>query len=233
MSNSRLNVGFLLFPNLTQLDLTGPLEVFSRVPGWDVELVWKTLDPVPSNPGSLRLFPTKTFATCPTLDVLCVPGGPGQVELMDDEETLAFLGRVAAGCRMVTSVCTGSLVLAAAGLLRGYRATCHWASLDQLAPFGVAPVTERVVRDRDRLTGAGVTSGIDLALAVVAELSGRDAAEAIQVEIEYDPAPPFPCGSPRNTRPELIERVRARMEELLARRSAATERVAKRLAGRF
>jgi cyclohexyl-isocyanide hydratase len=164
-------IGLILFPQLTLLDLPGPAEVFGRMPRAEVHLLWKTLKPVRSDRG-LSLLPTMTFADCPHLDVVCVPGGPGQIALMQDEETLEFLRRVAPGCRLVTSVCTGSLVLGAAGLLAGYRATCHWSSIDQLALLGAAPVEARVVRDRNRITGAGVTSGIDFALTVVAELAG-------------------------------------------------------------
>ena len=164
-------IGLILFPQLTLLDLPGPAEVFGRMPRAEVHLLWKTLKPVRSDRG-LSLLPTMTFADCPHLEVVCVPGGPGQIALMQDEETLEFLRRVAPGCRLVTSVCTGSLVLGAAGLLAGYRATCHWSSIDQLALLGAAPVEARVVRDRNRITGAGVTSGIDFALTVVAELAG-------------------------------------------------------------
>ena len=221
-------IGLLLFPGLTQLDLTGPLEVFHRLPGVRRHLLWKTLDPVRSDSG-LCLLPDTTFADCPVLDVVFVPGGPGQIELMDDGDTLAFLRRAAAGCRLVTSVCTGSLVLAAAGLLDGYRATCHWSSLDQLALLGAIPVPERVVRDRDRITGAGVTSGIDFGLAVLAELAGPALAERAQLQMEYDPAPPFHAGSPQTAPPELVASVRADLVPFLARRRAATLRAAERL----
>lgn len=223
-------IGMLLFPQLTQLDLTGPYEVFARIPGARLHLLWKTLDPVVSDTG-LAILPTTRLDDCPRLDVICVPGGPGQIALMDDAEVLAFLVRQAATCRTVTSVCTGSLVLAAAGLLTGYRAACHWASLDQLAAFGAIPVAERVVRDRDRLTGGGVTSGIDFALTLAAELAGPRAAEAIALGIEYDPAPPF-AGSPRTADPALVAARRAEMADFLARRRAATDRAAARLAAR-
>jgi cyclohexyl-isocyanide hydratase len=223
-----LTIGLLLFPKLTQLDLTGPYEVFVRVPAATIHLIWKTRDPVGSDRG-LAILPTAMFETCPTLDVIVVPGGPGQVELMDDAETLDFLRRMATHCRLVTSVCTGSLVLGAAGLLRGYRATCHWASLE-LAMLGAEPVAERIVRDRNRITGAGVTSGIDFALAVVSELVTPAVAEAIQLQIEYDPAPPFRSGSPRTASPELVAATRAGMSDLMQRRRAATDRAAVRLA---
>ncbi|MCQ4159640.1 DJ-1/PfpI family protein [Roseomonas sp. GC11] len=224
-----LRIGLILFPGLTQLDLTGPAEVFSRLPGAEVLYLWKTLAPVAADRG-LALLPSATFETCPKLDVVCVPGGPGQIELMEDAETLAFLRRVAPGCRLVTSVCTGSLVLAAAGLLRGLRATSHWSSLDQLALLGAIPVAERVVRDGNRITGAGVTSGIDFALSVVAELAGADLAQDIQLQLEYDPAPPFAAGSPRSATPERVAAARARIAPFIARRRAATERAARNLA---
>lgn len=226
---SDLEIGLLLFPKLTQLDLTGPFEVFSRLPGARTHLLWKDRAPVMSDKG-LAILPTASFAEAPSpLDVICVPGGPGQIELMDDEPVLDFLRGAAANARYVTSVCTGSLVLGAAGLLRGYRATCHWSSLDQLALLGAEPVAERVVRDRNRITGAGVTSGIDFALAVVAELRGRRAAEDIQLSIEYDPAPPFAAGSPRTADRELLQQARAKLQPFLERRRAATLRAVERL----
>ncbi|WP_353472411.1 DJ-1/PfpI family protein [Salipiger sp. H15] len=223
-----MNIGLVLFPDLTQLDLTGPLEVFSRMPGARIELLWKTLDPVASDRG-FAMLPTCRFDDCPPLDLVCVPGGPGQIALMSDDETLGFLRRIAPGCRLVTSVCTGSLVLAAAGLLEGCRATSHWSSIDQLALFGVTPVAERVVRDGNRITGAGVTSGIDFALAVAAEMLGAEAAQEIQLQIEYDPAPPFSSGSPRSADPALLARIEARIAPFIARRRAASERAAARL----
>lgn len=228
---SDLEIGLLLFPNLTQLDLTGPYEVFSRLPGARTHLLWKDRAPVVSDKG-MAIVPTTSFAEAPArLDVICVPGGPGQIELMDDTAVLDFLRAAAAKAQYVTSVCTGSLVLGAAGLLKGYRATCHWSSLDQLTVLGAEPVAERVVRDRNRITGAGVTSGIDFALAVVAELRGRRAAEVIQLGIEYDPAPPFSAGSPRTADGELLQQTRAKLANFLERRRAATRRAAERLAG--
>lgn len=220
-----LTVGFLLFPNLTQLDLTGPYEVFVRAPYTDVHLIWKTLDPVKADRG-LGLLPTTTFTDCPDLDVICVPGGPGQIALMEDEETLAFLRQQAQKVRLVTSVCTGSLVLGAAGLLQGYRATSHWASLDQLALLGATPVAERVVHDRNRITGAGVTSGIDFALHVVSEIYGEEAAQLIQLHMEYDPAPPFFAGSPQSASPALLQAALAQSAAFVAKRRAVTERAA-------
>lgn len=223
-----MRIGMLLFPNLTQLDLTGPLEVFTRMAGAQVSLIWKTREPVRSDRG-LAMLPTHTFDGAGSLDLICVPGGPGQIALMEDAETLDYLRGVAPGCAWVTSVCTGALVLGAAGLLTGYRATTHWASLDQLALFGAEPVEARVVRDRNRFTGAGVTSGIDFALAIAAEVLGEEAAQEIQLQIEYDPEPPFRCGSLRTASPELVARLREKGAGLRERRLRASERAAQAL----
>ena len=229
MTDSPFSIGLLLFPRLTQLDLTGPFEAFMRMPGARVHLAWKTMDPVRSDSG-MAILPSVTFADCPPLDLLCVPGGPGQIALMDDEEVLAFLQRKATGARYVTSVCTGALVLGAAGLLRGYRAATHWTAMDQLEPLGAIPVAERVVFDRNRITGGGVTAGIDFALSVVAEVSGEDVARAIQLQIEYEPAPPFRGGSPATAPAEILAAVRARAEKMMPARREATARAAARLA---
>jgi cyclohexyl-isocyanide hydratase len=229
MTDASFSIGFLLFPRLTQLDLTGPFEVFSRLPGAKVHLAWKTMDPVRSDSG-MAILPSVTFADCPPLDLLCVPGGPGQIALMDDEEVLAFLRRMATGARYVTSVCTGALVLGAAGLLEGYRAATHWTAMDQLEPLGAIPVAERVVFDRNRITGGGVTAGIDFALSVVAEVSGEAVARAIQLQIEYEPAPPFSGGSPTTAPPQILAVVRARAEKMMPARREATARAAARLA---
>ena len=228
MVSANVRIGLVLFPNVTQLDLTGPAEVFGRMPGADVALLWKTLDPVSSDRG-MRILPTDTFESCGSLDVICVPGGPGQIALMEDEETLQFLRRIAPGCRLITSVCTGSLVLGAAGLLTGYRATCHWSSLDQLSLLGAYPVDERVVRDRNRVTGAGVTSGIDFGLTVVAEIAGDKVAQEVQLQMEYDPEPPYQTGSPRSAPAELVVATREKIASFIALRRAATERAAERL----
>jgi cyclohexyl-isocyanide hydratase len=194
-----------------------------------VHLVWKTRDPVRTDRG-LAILPTATVAECPALDLVCVPGGPGQVALMQDAEILDWLRRQAKTCRWVTSVCTGSLVLGAAGLLRGYRATSHWLSLDQLALLGAEPVAERVVMDRNRITGAGVTSGIDFALFVAAQIYGEDVAKEIQLGIEYDPAPPYAAGSPRTADPALVDRVSRKLAERQTARLAVTRQAAERLA---
>jgi cyclohexyl-isocyanide hydratase len=221
-----MQVVMLLYPRLTQLDLTGPYEVLARFEELTVHLVWKTLDPI-TDVNGLRILPTGTFADCQQADILFVPGGPGQISLMEDNEVLSFLRRQASGARYVTSVCTGSLVLAAAGLLGGYRATCHWLSLDQLAYFGAVPVSERVVMDRNRVTGAGVTSGIDFALTLAACLFGEQRAKRAQLAMEYDPKPPFVGGTPASAGPELVASLRAantkfqQEREEVARRAAA------------
>jgi cyclohexyl-isocyanide hydratase len=229
MAETGFTIGLLLFPDMTQLDMTGPYEVFARIPGARVHVLWKTLDPVRTERG-LVMVPTMRLADCPALDLVCVPGGPGQVPLMTDPEVLGFLRRQAAACRWVTSVCTGSLVLGAAGLLRGYRATSHWLSLDQLALLGAEPVAERIVMDRNRITGAGVTSGIDFALFVAAQLCGEAQAKEIQLSIEYDPAPPFAGGSPRSADPAVVETIRAKLKDRQAARRAVTEAAARALA---
>ncbi len=212
-----LAIGFLLFPRLTQLDLTGPYEIFQRVPGATVHLAWKDLAPVRTESG-FGILPTTTLDDCPPLDVLIVPGGFGQVELMRDPATLAFLRRQAASARYVTAVCTGSLLLGAAGLLDGYRATTHWAYVELLPKLGAIPTPGRVVRDRNRITAGGVTAGIDFGLTVVAELLGEEAARKIQLAVEYDPAPPFDAGRPERSDPTVVAEIRKRLH---ARHDAA------------
>lgn len=217
-----------MYPNVTPLDAAGPAEVFARARGVELHLVWKSLDPVTTAAG-WRMVPTASFAGAPPLDVVCVPGGPGQIQLMDDEAVLGYLRDQAAAARYITSVCTGSLVLGAAGLLVGYRAACHWMSRDQLALLGAIPVADRVVRDRNRITGAGVTAGIDFGLALAAELCGADAARAIQLEMEYDPAPPFADGCPARADAGVVADAVHRARERQARRLAATVAAAARL----
>lgn len=205
-----LSVGILVFPAVQQLDLTGPYEVFASVPGAAVHLVAKDRDPVISA-TNLVLMPTTTFGDCPPLDILCVPGGSGVNALLRDEETLAFVRGKAKQARFVTSVCTGALVLGAAGLLAGRRAATHWYAMDFLARFGATPVRERVVRDGNVITAGGVTAGIDFALSVVAELLGRDQAEVIQLAMEYAPQPPFDAGTPESAPPAVVEAARERL----------------------
>lgn len=225
--DATLHIGFLLFPNVTQLDLTGPAQVLSRVPGAKTHLVWKTLAPVPTDVG-FSINPTTSFADCPQLDVLCVPGGFGVEALFEDEETLSFLRRQAEGARYVTSVCNGSLVLGVAGLLRGYRSACHWMWLPLLERFGAEPVAERIVRDRNRISGGGVTAGIDFGFALAAELAGEEAARTIQLALEYDPQPPFDAGSPQGAGPQVVARLRELQEARLQRVTATLDRVASR-----
>jgi cyclohexyl-isocyanide hydratase len=221
-------IGMLIFPKLTQLDMTGPYEVLARLPDTKVHLVAHTMAPVTTDRG-MQILPTVTFADCPQLDLVMVPGGPGQQDLMEDEVVLEFLRRQARGAKYVTSVCTGSLVLGAAGLLKGKRATSHWAALEHLAPLGAIPVSEKVVVDGNVITGAGVTSGIDFALAVAAKLEGEAVARQIQLQIEYDPAPPFNSGSPATASPELLATVRARLSGLNEQRRTVAQRVGKKL----
>lgn len=199
-------IGFLLFPNITQLDLTGPHEVLSKLPGAQVHLIWKTLDPVKAV-GGLSIVPDTTLDSCPQLDLICVPGGPGMTSLMIDEEVLAFLRKQAGGAHYVTSVCTGSLVLGAAGLLQGKRAATHWMAMDILPTLGAIPVDERVVIDGKFISGGGVTAGIDFGLKVAAEVAGEEVAKQIQLQIEYDPKPPFNSGHPRSADPALVEKL--------------------------
>jgi cyclohexyl-isocyanide hydratase len=224
-----LQIGLLVFPRLTQLDLTGPLQVFSSVPGAKVHLIWKRIEPVPSD-SVLTLTPTITYADCPQLDVICVPGGFGTDELINDEETLDFLRRQAAGAKYITSVCTGSLVLGAAGLLRGYRAATHWTAMEFLTAFGATPTKTRVCVDRNRITGGGVTAGIDFALTVVSIMVDRPTAEAIQLRLEYNPAPPFNAGSPDTAPPEILALIRDRIAPAQARRGEAMRLAAARMA---
>ena len=221
-------VGMLIFPRLTQLDMTGPYEVLARLPNTKVHLVARTLDPVKTDRG-MMIVPEATYANCPQLDVVMVPGGPGQQDLMEDAEALEFLQRQARGAKFVTSVCTGSLVLGAAGLLKGKRATSHWAAVEHLAALGAVPVSERVVVDGNIITGAGVASGIDFALALAGILEGEDVARQIQLQIEYDPAPPFNSGSPKTAAPELLAMLRGRGAVLNEQRREVAQRVGKKL----
>jgi cyclohexyl-isocyanide hydratase len=221
-------VGMLLFPRLTQLDMTGPYEILARLPNTRVHLVSHTLDPVKTDRG-MMIVPTVTYADCLQLDVIMVPGGPGQQDLMEDAVVLEFLQRQARGAKYVTSVCTGSLVLGAAGLLKGKRATSHWAAVDHLGLLGATPVSERVVIDGNIVTGAGVASGIDFALTLAAILECEEVAREIQLQIEYDPDPPFNSGSPAAAEPETLETLRERGATLNEQRREVARRVGQRL----
>src|SRR5215467_5249374 len=203
-------IGMLLFPQLTQLDLTGPHEVLARLPGARVELVARTREPVTSETG-MTITPTATFADVPAPDLIFAPGGVGQIAATEDGETLPWLAAAGDKARWVTSACTGALLLGAAGLLRGYRAATHWAYMDLLPIVGAIPTAQRVVVDRNRLTSGGVTAGIDVALTIAAEVCGRDVAEQIQLALEYDPAPPFRAGHPNGARPALVEATREKL----------------------
>lgn len=224
MSNP-VNIGFLLFPNVTQLDLTGPAQVLSRVPHAKVHLLWKNVAPVMTDVG-FSINPTTAFVDCPELDVLCVPGGFGIGDLLGDVEVLSFLRKQGAHARYVTSVCNGSLLLGAAGLVDGYRSACHWMWRHYLPRFGAIPVAARVVRDRNRFSGGGVTAGIDFGFTLAAELAGIDAAQAIQLGLEYDPQPPFECGSPEKAGPELAGRLRSLQENRIRSVEAQIDKAA-------
>lgn len=219
-----LHIGFLLFPEVTQLDMTGPVQILSRVPGAKIHLVWKRIEPVMTDAG-FSINPTTTYADCPQLDVLCVPGGVGVVALINDPGTTSFLQEQATRARYVSSVCNGSIVLGAAGLLEGYESACHWSWLHLLPELGATPVAQRVVRDRNRISGGGVTSGIDFGLTLAAELAGEEAARLIQLAVEYDPKPPFDCGSPSAAGPEREAIVRGRNESSIALARAELERL--------
>ncbi len=225
-----LQIGIVVFPDVTQLDLTGPLQVFSAVPGVDVHLLWKRIEPVPTD-TPLIITPTMTFADCPQLDVICVPGGYGTDALLNDEEVLTFVRQQSENARYVSSVCTGALVLGAAGLLQGYRATTHWTSLHFLESLGATPTDARVCVDRNRITGGGVTAGIDFALALVAELIDRFTAETVQLRLEYNPQPPFQAGSPLTAPKPVVDAYRERTATNLSARAAAVARAAERLDG--
>lgn len=221
----KLAIAFVLFPNLTQLDFTGPLQVLSRLPGAEVHLVARTMEPVPTD-AVLTLNPTCVFDGGPAADVLVVPGGFGVDGAMQDAALMAFVRREGARARYVTSVCTGAFILGAAGLLRGRRAATHWAYHAELERVGAIPVKARVVRDGSVFTGAGVTAGIDFALTLAAEIAGEATARAIQLGLEYDPAPPYDAGSPEKAAPatiaQLTGRYGARLEAFRRALAAAT-----------
>ncbi|MFZ5743978.1 MAG: DJ-1/PfpI family protein [Pseudomonadota bacterium] len=223
-----MHIAFLLFPNVTQLDLTGPAQFLSRLPGAKVDLVWDSRDPVPTDAG-FSILPTATFAEVPTADLICVPGGIGVAKVIDHEPALDWVRQVGSEAQWVTSVCTGALVLGAAGLLKGYKATTHWAWHDLLSLFGAEPVQARHVIDRNRATGGGVTAGIDFALALMAEIAGEDHARAVQLALEYDPDPPFDGGSPIKAGQALVDVYTARANRLAPTRRAELIASAERL----
>ena len=211
---SAFNIGFVIFPQLTQLDFTGPLQVLARLPESAMHIVAKSADPVPSDCG-LSFLPTCAFASCPSLDLICVPGGSvGVADVLSDRETIEFVRRQAEGAKYVTSVCTGAFVLGAAGLLKGRQATTHWAFTDLLPLVGATHVKSRVVKDGNLITAGGVTSGIDFGLSVAAELADELVAQSIQLGIEYDPAPPLDAGHPDRAPAAAKDRISGRYERM-------------------
>jgi cyclohexyl-isocyanide hydratase len=224
MSPTALSIGFLVYPDLTQLDLTAPHQAFGCIPGVQLHRIWKTLDPVTGSLDGLPILPNVTFADCPSLDVLCIPGGGGGlIALLQDAEVLDFIRLQGQRARYVTAVCTGSLVLAAAGLLDGYRASTHWKFRDCLAAFGVEVSSDRVVIDRNRITGGGVTAGLDFALVVIAELCGPELAQTIQLLLEYNPQPPY-SGDPDQADPQVLDMIELLSKELVAATLVACQR---------
>lgn len=217
--SEQTNVVFVLFHNLTQLDFTGPLQVLSRLPGAKVHLAAREMRPIETD-ASLTLNPTCTFSDCPQADVLCIPGGFGVDDAINDPALMGFVKAQAEGARYVTSVCTGAFVLGAAGLLKVKRATTHWAYHEELERVGAVPVKARVVRDGNVFTGGGVTAGIDFAFTLMAEIAGDDHARAVQLGLEYDPAPPFDAGSPDKASPAglttMTDRYAARIDDFRA-----------------
>ncbi|MCP6758263.1 MAG: DJ-1/PfpI family protein [Fischerella sp. CENA71] len=230
MNNQFQNtIGLVIYPDMFQLDITGPHQVFSLMPNTSVLLLSKSLEPVVSN-GGLSILPDTTFDECPQLDVLCVPGGSfGTVQAMENTEVLAFLQKYGNTTKYITAVCTGSLILAAAGLLRGYRAASHWAFREQLELMGAKVSTERVVIDRNRITGGGVTAGIDFALTIAGMLCGEDTAKFIELMLEYNPSPPFGVGSPEKAGAELVQTVKNFGTSLIAASYEASRKAASRV----
>lgn len=222
-----LRIAFLLFPNVTQLDLTGPAQVLSRLGNVRLDLVWKTQDPVPTDAG-FSIVPTATLADTPRADILCVPGGFGVNGVIANDAVIDWVAAVGSQATWVTSVCTGSLILGAAGLLSGYRAGCHWSQRHMLPLFGAEPVGDRVVIDRNRVTGGGVTAGIDFALMLTAMVRGQDHAKAVQLSLEYDPQPPFDSGSPERAGADVVAAVERRTRSLVPTRDDDLRALAKR-----
>lgn len=222
-----LRIAFLLFPHVTQLDLTGPVQVLSRLGDARLDLVWKTREPVPTDAG-FAILPTATLEEVPAADVLCVPGGFGVNGVIADDTVMDWVSTIGAQAAWITSVCTGSLILGAAGLLKGYRAGCHWSQRHMLPLFGAEPVADRVVIDRNRITGGGVTAGIDFALTLTALLRGEGHAKAVQLSLEYDPQPPFDSGAPERAGPQIVAAVEQRTRALVPTRDDDLRALAKR-----
>ncbi len=211
------NIVFVIFEGITQLDFAGPVQFLSRLPGAKVHVVAKSLTPIQTDCG-FAILPGGSFANCPQADLLCVPGGHGVTPALGDEETIAFIRTQAAGAKWVTSVCTGSMLLGAAGLLQGKRATSHWAYVHLLPLFGAIYEEARVVKDGNLITAGGVTSGIDFALEVIAEIAGEDMARTLQLALEYDPKPPFAGGHPSRTPKHIVDDLKARIYDAAAAR---------------
>jgi cyclohexyl-isocyanide hydratase len=213
-------IGLVFYPGMTSLDIIGPQQVFSGLPGVQIHRIWKTLDSVKTDDG-MMVLPDTTLENCPRLDIICIGGGIGQAAVEDDSELLAFLRKQGSTAKFITSVCGGSQFLAKAGLLEGYRAATHWAARGQLAALGVEVGTERVVIDRNRITGGGVTAGIDFGLTLASILYGEEVAKITQLLIEYNPAPPFDTGSPEKAGSELVERAMLFMQGMMPNPVAA------------
>lgn len=201
-------VGLVIYPGMTTLDIVGPQAVFSELPGIELHRIWKVLEPIEADDGMV-IVPDTTFANCPPLDVLCIGGGLKQMAIVDDPEVLEFLKKQGNTAQFITSVCGGSVFLAKAGLLKGYRAATHWAMREELVKLGVEVGTERVVVDRNRISGGGVTAGIDFGLTIAKLLRGEEIAKMVQLSIEYNPEPPFDVGSPEKAGPELVQKTLA------------------------
>lgn len=226
MSETPFTIGMIAYDQMTNLDFVGPFDILSRPRATRTIVLGRTLDPITTDSG-YRLLPELALADAPELDMIFLPGGPGSTALMEDEELIAFLRERGPRAKWVTSVCTGALILGAAGLLRGYRAATHWSAMDILPVLGATPVHERVVIDRNRVTGGGVTAGIDFGLTLIAHLWGEDQAKLIQMGTEYNPQPPFDAGHPDRA-PEVAARFREVAQGMVARRMAAAERAAAR-----
>jgi cyclohexyl-isocyanide hydratase len=220
----KLKIGMLLFPDLTILDFTGPYDVFIRANCFEVYIVSENTQLVKAE-GGMSFKADYSFDECPQVDILFVPGGRGITPLLTNKTYRAFLQQQAAGAQYITAVCTGSLLLAASGLLRGYKATTHWRSLELLQLFGVEAIEQRVVRDRSRITGGGITAGIDFGLVLTAIIGGEDIAKTVQLLLEYDPLPPFQSGSPGTAEPHILKVAMEITQPLLESRIAIIRQI--------
>jgi cyclohexyl-isocyanide hydratase len=207
-SQKHIIVGLVFYPGMTALDIVGPQQVFSALPGVQIHRIWKTSDPIATDDGMI-ILPDTTFENCPTLDVICIGGGLKQMTVVNDSQVLEFLQQQGSTAKFVTSVCGGSEFLAKAGLLQGYRAATHWMMREQLTKLGIEVGTERVVIDRNRITGGGVTAGIDFGLTIAGILCGEEIAKMTQLMLEYNPSPPFDTGSPEKAGADLVGKVSA------------------------